>query len=364
MAPDGVEVGRSATVAGATLTLVNWDWLPFNPFPSEMTRDPFGVERSLLVEFEMQGGPEVDLLRQSFEVAVAARDAAGQTYPGSLPDYAPGPGVGRVWYAFANAPRVAGLVVRMGHQGQSVSFQVGDPAAPLGQPFTRRDELLEAWIAAQLDVAGSVSQPTLRAVAQATRAALALRGDGTPGLGPATPTTAPIALVTEQYLANGIERTRYHFADPNDVLPAREAILRVLDILSLRDGLPEPDVLNERLRAGMLDVEDPGACTYRGVLDLIASRRAANEYVRWTTFEVVKWQDAQEVSLDIGDGLTVDIDIEVRANAERVDSVTRSPTATILLTISGGAQVRYVDGHWLVTYIDVYCRAYDPVRWP
>jgi hypothetical protein len=196
---------------------------------------------------------------------------------------------------------------------------------------------------------------------EGTLSALGLLQSATP-YALATPTPLPFPVSTQQVQVSWGVATEYSFADPKDLLAARQAYERYLDFISFRAG-PPPDNLEEELATHMVrdgSGHGPFSCLFSDTVGALSGKASQGRYIRLTLAKGLTWNDSR-VFLDVSSsGITTALGWSARdVLVELVEIKTGEVLKQKRMGMAGTAYLTYLSdpSQWLVEDDDngFYC---------
>jgi len=169
----------------------------------------------------------------------------------------------------------------------------------------------------------------------------------------ATATPLPFPVSTQQVRVSWGVATEYSFANPKDLLAARQAYERYLDFLSFRAG-PPPDNLEDELATHMVrdgSGHGPFSCLFADTSRGVTGKASQGRYIRLTPKNGLTWDDSR-VFLDVSSsGITTALGWRTRdVLVELVEIKTGKVVKQARMNMAGTAHLTYVSdsGKWLM----------------
>lgn len=166
-----------------------------------------------------------------------------------------------------------------------------------------------------------------------------------------TPTPPPFPVSTQEVQMSWGTAIQYSFADPNDLLAARQAYEQYFNFVSFRTSPPLENI-EEGLAEHM--VRDgsgigPNSCLFADMVSSISGKASNGRYIRLTMASGLTWDD-NRVLLDVGpSGINVAVgwsldDVQVELVEIKTDNIIQQKQ----MDIAGTAHLVYVSdiGQW------------------
>lgn len=173
------------------------------------------------------------------------------------------------------------------------------------------------------------------------------------GVALATATPLPFPVSTQEVQVSWGTAIQYSFADPNDLLAARQAYEQYLDFISFRDG-PPPENLEEALATRMVrdgKGNGPNSCLFSDTLRAMSGQAAHGRYIRLIPANGVVWDEGR-IFLDVTPTeITTALGWNARAVlVELVEAKTGNIIKQERMNMAGTAHLTYVanTSQWLV----------------